>query len=159
MSSTELRTLAGFNPRRVGLLDHLDRLTSLVSTVIPICAMWVSGSFLTDKADPGDVDVLLVFNEDDVAALPSNAAKRLVTTKGLQDLAANRGLDVDAYGMVWRARPDTAPAAEDEQYLMHRGYWDDFWMRMRTVPKSQSPTRACALPRRGYVEVILNGYA
>ena len=159
LSSAGLRSLSGFNPRRITLLDQLDEFTSLVSKVIPICAMWVSGSFLTDKPDPSDIDVLLVFNEDDVANLAGDAAKRLVTTEGLQKLAARRSLNIDAYGIVWRARPDVIYGAEDEEYLLLRGYWDDFWMRMRTVPKTSSPTRACALPRRGYVEVILSGYA
>lgn len=159
ISMEDLRALAGFNQRRVDLLDQLERFSSLVTKVIPICAEWISGSFLTSKPDPGDLDVLLVFNEDDVARLSGSAAKRLVTTQGLRELAARRKLEVDAYGLVWRARPEITFGPADEEYLKYRGYWDDFWLRIRTVPKSQNPTRACALPRRGYVEVILNGYS
>lgn len=155
----ELRALSGFTPRRIELLDQLESFVDLVTRVVPVCALWVSGSLLTDKPDPGDVDVLLVFNEDDIASLAGAGAKRLVTTQGLKDLVAKRKMDLDAFALVWRARPGVKPAREDEKYLLYRGYWDDFWMRMRTVPKTVPPTRACALPRRGYVEVIIDGYA
>lgn len=154
----DLRALCGFTPRRISLLDQIETFTNLVTKVIPVCALWVSGSLLTDKPEPGDADLLVVFSEDDISTLGGVAAKRLVTTVGLKELVARRGLDLDAFAMIWRARPGAAVAREDEQYLMYRGYWDDFWMRMRTVPKSEPPTRACAMPRRGYVEVIIDGY-
>ncbi|OBB95969.1 hypothetical protein A5782_05625 [Mycobacterium sp. 852002-40037_SCH5390672] len=121
--------------------------------------MWISGSFLTDKAAPGDVDVVLLLDEDQLIQLTDLGARRLVTPLGLRSLVGTLGLELDVYILAWRARPDTAPGPADEGYLHARGYWDDFWARQRTVAKGAAPTRACALPRRGYVEVILDDYS
>jgi hypothetical protein len=45
-----------------------------------------------------------------------------------------------------------------DQYLRRRGYWDDFWMRTRSGTKGQPFQVADALPRRGYVEISLDGF-
>lgn len=159
VSLKELASVAAFNTHRQELLQELETLFSLVKAVIPICAAWISGSYLTDKDQPGDVDVVLVFSEDDVNQLTDPGHKRLVTPQGLRLLAMAQALRVDVYLLVWRARPEPTPTFLDRGYLMDRGYWDDFWLRMRTVPKGTPSTRDCALPRRGYVEVILDGYS
>lgn len=160
ISLAELANDAAFNPHRQDLLQELEEFFAAVRLVVPICAAWISGSYLTDKDDPADVDVVLVFNEDDINGLTDPAHRRLVTRPGLQRLATVRNLRVDPFALIWRARPDPAAITPpDSRYLMNRGYWDDFWLRMRTVPKGATPTRACALPRRGYVEVILDGYS
>jgi hypothetical protein len=160
VTSGELHKVAGFNVRRIELLKQLDEFISLVNLVVPICAMWVAGSFLTKKDAPGDIDVVLLVDEDRINGLTDLGARNLVTPSGLRALADRRGLDLDVYLLGWRARPSTGPEGpEDEAYLLYRGYWDDFWGRQRSVPKGHAPTRVCALPRRGYVEVIVNDYS
>lgn len=159
MSLQDLGSDAAFNQHRQDLLQELDTFVSLIRSAVPVCALWVSGSYLTDKDDPADVDALLVFNEDDINQITDPSVRRLLTRPGFLRLRQRLNLRVDPFALVWRARPGPTPTWLDRAYLMDRGYWDDWWLRMRTVPKGTAPTRNCALPRRGYVEVILDGYS
>lgn len=154
----EMRSTWGFTEHRSGLIDQLEKLLVLVRKVVPVCAVWVSGSFLTDKEAPSDIDVVLLIDEDHVEALPADGARHLVTRQGLVALAHRRNFQIDAFVINWRARPSPRTTPADDAYLRTRGYWDDFWLRSRTQPKSEAPTRDSAIPRRGYVEVIVDGY-
>ncbi|QSE94164.1 hypothetical protein JWS13_38985 [Rhodococcus pseudokoreensis] len=154
---SEVRDVWGFNAHRQNLLDEFEKFLALISKVVGIEAYWLSGTLLSDKEVPSDVDVVFVINEDKINSLAAGA-KRLVTAKGLAELADRRNLRVDGYVLPWRVRPSVTIESEDEEYLRLRGYWDDFWMRRRSVPKGDPPERLCALPRRGYVEVIVDGY-
>lgn len=153
----DVRDIWGFNGHRLELLDEFERFVTLVTKAVKVEAYWISGTILSDKPDPSDVDVVFLIDEDTLAGL-GTAASRLATPKGLHELASRRQLRVDAYVLPWRLRTTPESTSEDDAYLRQRGYWDDFWMRLRSVPKGDTPVRLCALPRRGYVEVIVNGY-
>lgn len=157
MTIEQVTDVWGFNDHRRALLGELETFLRLINKVITIEAYWLSGTLLTDKEFPSDVDVVLVINDELIENL-AGGAKLLVTTEGLQELADRRRLRVDGYVLPWMVRPSVGYEAKDERYLLARGYWDDFWMRLRSVPKGETPVRTCALPRRGYVEVIVNGY-
>ena len=55
-------------------------------------------------------------------------------------------------------RSRNLPREEPSFYYVMRGYWDDWWMRLRNQAGAGQPIDLEALPRRGYVEVILDGY-
>ena len=67
---------------------------------------------------------------------------------------------VDAYLLGWRQliSPDPGHNPDHSFYYVMRGYWDDWWMRLRNQAGAGQPIDLEALPRRGYVEVILDGY-
>lgn len=144
----------GFNSHRQALLNGFRAFLGEVQSVIPICAVWLSGSYLTAKETPGDLDATLVVPATELGNL-QGADKLLVTPQGLQLLARKINVRVDAYVLPWQCIPQPDPNDPDHgRYLFTRGYWDDWWMRLR----STTPTEG-ALPRRGYVEVIVDGYA
>ncbi|WP_431606702.1 DUF6932 family protein [Mycolicibacterium neoaurum] len=149
----EVRNHWGFNSHRNDLLDGFLKLLTEVQSVVPVCAVWLAGSFLTSKDMPGDVDVTLVVPANDLRNL-QGATRLLVTPSGLQRLARTLNVRVDAYVLPWECLPQPDPNDPDHgRYLMTRGYWDDWWMRLRSTTPAEG-----ALPRRGYVEVIVDGY-
>lgn len=155
-----VRAEFGTNSDRINILDELDQAIALLRTAVdPICAIWISGSFISGKPDPSDIDVVFVI-EDAVldaakAADPVNVQllNRFADGRGLKPL----GLRVDAYTLGWRVNPELGPRdQQDHNYLRDRGHWDDFWQRKRSGMNPR--VRQDALPLRGYLEVMLNGY-
>jgi hypothetical protein len=72
------------------------------------------------------------------------------------------GLSVDSFIVNWRpynAMADGSLSQPYGKYAAERGYWDDFWSRVRVTPKGQAPVNADALPNRGYLEVRFNEFS
>lgn len=152
---SEFSSTWGFNVHRLELLAEAQRFVNTLASVLPVCAVWIGGSYLTDKGNPGDLDMSVVLNTEDIH---TDVQRQLATVPGLQQLARALGVRVDAYLLNWHPRVSNRTGEDDRAELTGRGYWDDWWMRERQVPKTEAATRECALPRRGYVEVIVNGY-
>lgn len=93
--------------------------------------MWVGGSFLTDKLDPDDID--LVYWCEDVLVNQINDPKDryILEMFGTNMVRKVTGLRVDTPYCLWHLSPeaDRASSAEHQSYALYRGYWDDFWMR------------------------------
>lgn len=157
ISSAELRHRWGFNDHRRDILDEFEKFLRLISKLVTIQAYWVSGTFISDKEHPSDIDVVLVIDQERLDNLGSGA-RLAVTPTGFKKLASRQSLRVDAYLLPWKVRPSVSYDVADRPYLEARGYWDDFWMRDRSVPKGATPERLCAMPRKGYVEVIADGF-
>jgi hypothetical protein len=69
------------------------------------------------------------------------------------------GVSVETHLVAWHCQPD--PHTEDHYltpYLERRGRVDDYLQRMRLGTRGSAPERGDALPRRGYVEVIVDDY-
>ena len=120
---------------------------------VPVPAAFVGGSFVTDELSPGDIDAALII---DVSAVTKPATWGIV-----QRLLANaktRGLQVDAFAIPWF--PDGSEfGGASPAYQFERGKWDDFWQRKVAKADRVPPVREHAMPTRGYLEVILDGYA
>lgn len=136
--------------------DWLSLQAALRAAVGEVASCWLAGSFLSEKALPGDIDCLWVVD----AQLWNQALNSgdPVLAAFLLNCATNRvkgayNLKVDSFVLEWipTPGPNRDPVAED--YYRSRGYWDDLWVRIR-----DSNQRLDAVPRRGYVEVILDGY-
>ncbi|GAB4986810.1 hypothetical protein MAHJHV61_29380 [Mycobacterium avium subsp. hominissuis] len=66
---------------------------------------------------------------------------------------------MDTSVVAWHCQPDTE--IEDRYlppYLERRGRVDDYLQRIRSGPMGSPPARQDALPRCGYVEVIVDDY-
>ena len=64
----------------VGLGEGLT--STAIRRIVPVCAVWLSGSYLTSKANPNDIDVLLVVRAEDLEALDPGV-RPLFTDTGL----------------------------------------------------------------------------
>lgn len=154
----EARSYAGLpdSTHRQALWDDFEDLTSQVRGAVGrVPACWMGGSYFTDKTQPGDIDVVYVLDHDDVAACDEEAKKLLNLLKGGL-VKSYLGLKVDAYFLDWWPRPGIHRGSADRGtvYLENRGYWDDLWSRLRET--SRPPVDR--LPRRGYLEVIVDDY-
>jgi hypothetical protein len=136
--------------------DWLDLTEAVRDAVTAVPAAWIGGSFLTGKDEPKDIDCVYVIEISAVLGArvdPERAAfLQAVATKG--EVERIFGLSVDSFILEWQPRAGTTRPLWSKQYLEDRGYWDDLWSRERSAE-----AREDSLPRRGYLEVILDGYS
>lgn len=124
---------------------------------VPAC--WLSGSFFTNKGVPGDIDCLWLVEADRWVNAINSGDQALQTfllsvasAQGLSIKTAY-GLKVDSYVLEWLPTAGPTRNVSAEPYFGNRGYWDDLWVRVK-----DSDARLDSIPRRGYLEVILDGY-
>ena len=140
---------------------HWVEATDRLRALLPVCAAWLGGSFLTGGQDPDDVDAVYLIDTREAFNLrlhdPRGSQVLAVYAMG-KELRRRTGLRVDTFVLEWPLHPSPQRhALWGEQYFADRGYWDDFWQRVRTGPKGTLHVED-ALPRRGYLEVILDGW-
>lgn len=153
-TDVEAAFVAGRDPARQSLWFDWLQLTSLLRTVVgSVPAAWLSGSFLTSKPVPGDIDCLYIVDVDHVrAAMADRARARVLDVIARNEVKAAFNLNVDSFVLEWCPVPGAAGTAPP-LYYQHRGYWDDLWVRHRDPdPRTES------LPRRGFLEVTIDGY-
>jgi hypothetical protein len=129
---------------------------NILKCAVDVVSVWIGGSYATSKMNPSDIDCLFLVTETQVEKAKGDEQK----AKILQEFATSQklksaGLLVDNYILVWRAVPMPAMQNPDQtSYYNARGHWDDWWQRHLV---DQSSLFANALPRRGYLEVIIDG--
>jgi len=148
---------------RKSLWGEWQAAVQLLQSVVPVAAVWLSGSFISSKTDPEDVDAVFWVRDDLLeaarAADARNASVIAAFSQGRGVFEHLTGLRVDTYLCAWRPNPTVAPRDwRDTEYQTQRGYWDDFWLRHRSGTKTDPPVPEDALPRRGYFEVLIDGY-
>lgn len=156
----ELDAFFSTDAARRSLLEEFDHATDALQAIVgTVCAAWVGGSLVSSKIDPQDIDVVYVVEDTLIdearAANPLNERRLQAFANGVG--LKNAGLRVDSYLLTWRPNPE--PVARDNSdisYQKFRGYWDDFWQRTRSGEDPR--VRADALPRRGYLEVVIDGF-
>lgn len=143
---------------REEIWQEWETLTAAVrSCVGEVAACWLGGSFFTSKAAPADLDCVYVIDNVLLANARTDANRaaflQIVATKDA--VKTQFHLRLDTFILDWMPHPGVDPGTVYRQrdYLAMRGYWDDLWCRMRDpIPRLE------AIPRRGYLEVILDGY-
>lgn len=118
---------------------------------VRVPAALIGGGFVTSALDPEDVDAAILI---DVSRITSRDTLTAVL-KIVHDPKA-QGLQVDAFLIQWY--PDGTEAGGNPSYCTERGKWDDFWQRDVAKADRGRPERRHAMPVRGYLEVILDGY-
>lgn len=153
-SDIEAAFVRGLAPQREQIWNDWLQLTEVLRRLVgSVPAAWVSGSFLTDKMVPGDLDTLYIVDTAALQAAWADQANRgLLLTIANNRTKADLHLNVDSFILEWHPMPGADRTAPDHYYL-NRGYWDDLWIRRRN-----SDPRLASVPRRGYVEVMLDGY-
>jgi hypothetical protein len=126
---------------------------------VPVCVAWLGGSFLSSKPEPGDLDCVWIIDDVMLATAKMDPQRARLIALFANNQLGDVGMRVDSYVLAWRRRPGIAPRDQrDHEYVAARGYWDDFWQRTRNGAKGSQPHRDEALPRRGYLEVVLDGF-
>lgn len=84
------------NDRRRTLLIRLEAFTKRLQEVPIDMEVWIDGSFATKKENPGDIDLVVVFAEEDVNKLPAEKLQILEELFGNQKHTKLR-YECDAY--------------------------------------------------------------
>lgn len=146
---------------RAAIWQEFISATELLRRNVSVAAVWIGGSFTSTKLDPGDIDCTYLIDVQHAVDAHSDPARagvlaQFATPNSLKPL----GYRVDHFICVWRDVPDPAivPRTGPEwDYYRMRGHWDDWWQRERVSPAGTF-ARDDALPRRGYLEVVLDGF-
>lgn len=135
-----------FSDHRRYLYDECRRLATVAQAVPPgLSAVWLGGSFVSAKPEPSDIDAVFVRNEELDAQLGEVDMK-------VVDAFADGVLSsvVDSVILGWRHRSDDCHGGPDYEA---RGFFDFRMSRVKGLPQ---PDLGC--PRKGYLEVIIDGY-
>ena len=144
---------------RAEIWTHFESATAELRRIVPVAYVWIAGSFLTSKLDPDDIDVVYWCEDRLVDLVTEVRDKQILDMFAKNNVRAVTSLRVDTRYGRWHVHPDAdrIPTARHQSYAQTRGFWDDFWLRSRSGAKTDPRVREDALPRRGYVEVILDG--
>lgn len=145
--------------RRPLVWEHWLTATELLRSHVGVRYAWLGGSFLTDKPEPDDLDVVYWAEDVDLDAAQANPVSAgVIETFARSGLKAH-GYQLDTFVVAWRSNPEAfARGPLDVAYYRSRGYWDDLWVRLRSGPKGAPRVRLDSIPRRGYLEVTLDGF-
>jgi hypothetical protein len=124
--------------------------------------LWLGGSFVSGKVDPRNIDLTVALDTELRDRLKGKSYTGWLRAafereKILADYSISP-LHLPYRAVASPFRPQQLDVA-DQQYLLTRGAWDDWWQRRRatisTGVVSGPPTRDTAKAARGYLEVIL----
>lgn len=94
---------------RASLIQGLQRYLALLKAVGVKFEMWIDGSFTTEKVDPGDIDLVVFFDFNELNELPPETQARLVGLVDRHTAKQNFGCDVlmankddDNHRSYWR---------------------------------------------------------
>ncbi|BBY41813.1 DUF6932 family protein [Mycolicibacterium celeriflavum] len=132
--------------------DFIDLVELIRRLRVRVPAAFVGGSFVTDKTDPSDVDAALFIDMSRITRPDTFSEVEKIVANPKVDL----GLKVDAFLIQWH--PDGTQVGREPNYIGQRGTWDDFWQRKVAKADRNPPQRSHAMPVRGYLEVVLDGY-
>ena len=125
-SLTRARLYSGWRDRRA-LMTDLYGFNDFVE--------WVSGSFVTGKVDPADVDVVTLLDGPTVDGLAADVVMEL----NARTMGPRCKLEFGCDGYIIPEYPDGH--AQRDAYLHMRGYWDEKWSDDRVTGQ------------KGYLEV------
>nr|WP_076388737.1 hypothetical protein [Vaginimicrobium propionicum] len=131
------------NQHRIDLLGALKVSVQAIKQLAKLHSVWLSGSYFTSKEHPNDIDVVYWYD-------PKPELNRFALVELMNRIREQ--LPIDSYPVPYAPKAGAA-RSKDGSYCANRGYWDDLWGRIR----SEDPEidRLC---RRGYLEVIIDGY-
>lgn len=145
---------------RPGIWADWERAHTIVSSLLTVHSVWMAGSFTTNKLNPNDIDLVFVINGDEYDALASGDRQVLTLfAGGLARGMPFHELHVDSYIIPWRSIQDPAASGfQTGDYYGYRGYWDDWWSRLRASSGPPCSLVEATAPRRGYLEINYDDY-
>ncbi|WP_228845060.1 DUF6932 family protein [Mycobacteroides abscessus] len=156
------RFVQGRGECRTTFWDHWELATTVLNQQVPINAAWLHGTFFSDTDQPQPVQCLYWVEDLELerARLDPVSGPLLRAFSKPGQVHRVVGVRVDTQLVPWHCRPD--PQEDDDYYapyLQRRGMVDDLLQRITSGPAGAARTRLDALPRRGYLEVIIDGYS
>ena len=129
--------------------DSLRRITDIRCKVPSV---FLGGSFVTSQVDPNDIDAAYLVDYSTILT---------EQTYGKLDQifrAINQENYIDAFQVPWHPTNLKKHEPYYEEYYLERGKWDDFWQRKVSETDRIPWQRSHAFPKRGYLEVTVDGY-
>lgn len=120
---------------------------------VRVPAAFIGGGFSTTAMHPSDVDTSLIVDDSRISN-PRTYSKVAGLAAGTK---TTLGLQLDAFVIPWH--PDGTEPGGNPKYFPARGKWDDFWQRKVAKLDRDPPQRRHAMPVRGYLEVLIDGYS
>lgn len=139
--------------------EHFESAVGELQRILPVAYVWIAGSFITNKPEPDDLDLVFWCEDRFVHAVSDPKDRMILQVVAQNHLRRTTGLRLDTRIAHWHVHPEAASmrTPEYDAYVSLRGYWDDFWLRRRSGAKTDPPVRNDALPRAGYLEIMLDG--
>lgn len=167
VSAPKFQDSATRTPLWDGLLNYVDRFLTLEDTYADVLAelslihrIWLGGSFVSTKTDPGNVDATLLIDIRAERAVRGRPGSKWLTTAFQSRDRMREKFGVSplriGYQPVAHIFEPERFTPEERTYFTQRGVWDDWWQRCRLPDgKDRSPSEESAAPARGYLEVRL----
>lgn len=155
------RFVAGRGERRAQLWRDWMSATKVLGRLVPVNAVWLHGSFVSDAPAPEWVQCVYWAEDVEVnsAGVKPPVAKALSAFAAPGKVHEALGVKVDTRLLHWHCQPDMR--FRDEYYAtytMFRGEMDDQVQRVASGLRGSEPAREDAFPRCGYVEVIIRDF-
>jgi hypothetical protein len=107
---------------RTAQFAEIERLLSFLSRIKLSCELWINGSFVCAKDDPGDIDIVVAFFSKDAEKLEISIQDDIIKL-----LNGNKRFSqmLDTFLCPMFDREDTRRGADKS------GYWGDLWGKGR----------------------------
>ncbi|WP_445280035.1 DUF6932 family protein [Streptomyces sp. DSM 118148] len=137
-----------------------DRYASVLADLPLIHRIWLGGSFVSTKTDPGNIDATLLIDTRAERAVRGRPGSKWLTTAFQSRDRTREKFGVSplriGYQPVAHIFEPERFTPEERTYFTQRGVWDDWWQRCRLPGQAdRSPSEQSAAPARGYLEVRL----
>lgn len=124
-----------------------------------LLALWLAGSFVSARLDPGDLDLTPVIDgvvADDLKGRPGSGGVRMLSKD--RDYVKSK-FRIEPFPVRWHpiAHPFESGvefAVDEAAYLSDRGMMDDWWQRCK-IDGEDEPSIESSATRRGYLEVVI----
>ncbi|WP_443050419.1 DUF6932 family protein [Streptomyces sp. NBC_00286] len=167
VSAPEFRDSATRTTLWDGFLSYVDRFLTLEDTYADaldgrtlVHRVWLGGSFVSAKPDPGNIDASLLIDTRAERAVRGKPGSKWLTTAFQSRDRMKEKFGVSPLRIGYRPvahifEPERF-TSEERTYFTQRGVWDDWWQRCRLPDQAdRSPSEQSATPARGYLEVRL----
>lgn len=146
----------GGDPERNAIWKEFEKHFNMTKMVFgKIAAIWIGGSFITSEQDPHDIDIVYLMTEAMYKQACGTKEGRFLINllTNMRSVVPGTRNKVDAY-LLPVLPTEVEIEATQRQYLLYRGYWDQFWSKARFDANSAR----WQYPAAGYLEVIVDGY-
>ena len=141
------------NANRREIWDAFQEVTAVVQQAYGrLSAVWIGGSFITSEEVPHDIDVVYLVDGDAYNKAASDPRGQFVTQVLLHKNPLVKRLNDRVDSSLLPVPP--TEYGYDYNYMVTRGYWDQFWSKARFAEGNDR----WHYPAAGYLEVIIDGY-
>ncbi|BCJ71200.1 hypothetical protein CS0771_07440 [Catellatospora sp. IY07-71] len=139
-----------------------DRVAPILDGRSLIKSVWLGGSFISSKVDPGNVDLTVITDGAIVTECTNQGInERLAILKNRTKMKNAFAVAPTVVAYRWFRSPwdllrgDAQSLAAEREYGLWRGAMDDWWQRARPDGEDKfEPTEETGQWTRGYLEVV-----